>query len=60
MSCLAVLTQPQKIRGKEKMEQSSEFYKKQEFNLFSDYSYKLTSEQKKIFDQENPYLERIF
>lgn len=29
------------------------FDKKTEFNLFKDYPYKLTSEQKEIFDKEN-------
>lgn len=31
------------------------FDKKHEFNMFADYPYKLTPEQKKIFDEENPY-----
>lgn len=31
------------------------FDKKQSFNLFADYPYKLTKEQKAIFDKENPY-----
>ena len=31
------------------------FDKKTIFNLFTDYPHKLTKEQKKIFDQENPY-----
>lgn len=30
------------------------FDKKKEFNMFADYPWKLTSEQKKIFDKENP------
>lgn len=30
------------------------FDKKQIFNLFADYPEKLTAEQKKIFDDENP------
>lgn len=30
------------------------FDRKTEFNLFADYPYKLTPEQKKIFDKENP------
>lgn len=31
------------------------FDKDREFNLYSDYPYKLTKEQKQIFDKENPY-----
>lgn len=31
------------------------FDKKTVFNLFRDYPYKLTSEEKEIFDKENPY-----
>lgn len=30
------------------------FDKKTVFNLFEDYPYKLTNEQKRIFDEENP------
>lgn len=30
------------------------FDKKQEFNMFADYPYKLTPDQKEIFDKENP------
>lgn len=36
------------------------FDKVTEFNLFMDYPYKLTSEQKKIFDAENPYWADFF
>lgn len=30
------------------------------FNLFADYPWKLTPEQKKIFDRENPYWKDFF
>jgi len=36
------------------------FDKKTEFNMFRDYPYELTSEQKKIFDEENPYWKNFF
>lgn len=36
------------------------FDKKTEFNMFRDYPYALTSEQKKIFDEENPYWAEFF
>lgn len=36
------------------------FDKKQIFNLFRDYPYKLTKEQKEIFDKENPYWKDFF
>ena len=36
------------------------FDKKQIFNMFADYPYKLTSEQKTIFDKENPYWADFF
>lgn len=31
------------------------FDKKKQYNLFADYPRKLTAEEKKIFDAENPY-----
>lgn len=33
---------------------------KQVFNMFEDYPYKLTLEQKEIFDRENPYWAEFF
>lgn len=36
------------------------FDKKQVFNMFADYPDKLTPEQKKIFDEENPYWADFF
>ena len=36
------------------------FDKKKVFNLFSDYPWKLTKEQKNIFDRENPYWAEFF
>lgn len=36
------------------------FDKKVKFNLFRDYPYKLTPEQKEIFDNENPYWKDYF
>ena len=36
------------------------FDKKTEFNMFRDYPHALTSEQKKIFDEENPYWKNFF
>lgn len=36
------------------------FDRKQIFNLFRDYPYKLTPEQKALFDAENPYWARFF
>ena len=36
------------------------FDKKKVFNLFADYPEKLTPEQKRIFDKENPYWADFF
>lgn len=36
------------------------FDKKTIFNMFRDYPYKLTAEQKAIFDRENPYWAEFF
>ena len=36
------------------------FDKIQIFNMFADYQHKLTSEQKRIFDEENPYWANFF
>lgn len=36
------------------------FDKKTLFNLFSDYPHKLTPEQKRIFDKENPHWKKFF
>lgn len=36
------------------------FDKVHEFNMFEDYPYKLTKEQKAIFDKENPYWADFF
>lgn len=36
------------------------FDKKEVFNMFADYPHKLTADQKKIFDKENPYWADFF
>lgn len=36
------------------------FDKKKIYNLFADYPYNLTKEEKEIFDKENPYWAEFF
>lgn len=36
------------------------FDRKKIFNMFSDYPYKLTEEQKAVFDKENPFWADFF
>ena len=36
------------------------FNKKKEYNLFRDYPQKLTTEEKEIFDHENPHWKKFF
>lgn len=36
------------------------FDRKTVYNLFADYPYKLTQEEKQIFDNENPYWAEFF
>lgn len=36
------------------------FDKQHEYNLFQDYPYKLTKEEKALFDQENPHWRDFF
>ena len=36
------------------------FDKEHTFNMFADYPHNLTAEQKKIFDEENPYWADFF
>ena len=36
------------------------FDKKERFNLFADYPYKLSKEQKEIFEKENPFWFNFF
>lgn len=45
---------------RQKGEMVFSFDKKTQYNLFADYPYKLTAEQKKIFDKENPYWADFF
>lgn len=49
------------IRNPEKKgERLFTFDDKRIFNLFRDYPHELTAEQKKIFDEENPYWANFF
>lgn len=36
------------------------FDREKNYNLFADYPYKLTKEEKEIFDKENPYWKNFF
>ena len=36
------------------------FDKKTHFNLFADYPHKLSTEQKELFDRENPFWKEFF
>ena len=36
------------------------FDRKKIYNLFSDYPHKLSAEEKRIFDEENPYWKAFF
>lgn len=36
------------------------FDKKKQYNMFEDYPYKLTLEERKVFDKENPYWKDYF
>lgn len=36
------------------------FDQKTHFNMFADYPHKLTAEQKRIFDEENPFWKDFF
>lgn len=36
------------------------FDRKMKFNMFADYPWKLTAEQKKMFDEENPHWAEFF
>ena len=36
------------------------FDKEKQFNMFEDYPFNLTPEQKEIFDKENPYWKEFF
>ena len=48
------------LEGSDKGEFIFSFDKKQRFNLFADYPYKLTAEQKAVFDAENDYWYNYF